>query len=354
MYWEGAQLWQPNLRPFALHRNGYAGLQRYGWLWSGDTLSTWKTLAAQVMVGINAGLCGIPYWGSDTGGFVPTSEFTAELFLRWFQFSSFCPSFRCHGRTWKLRLPWGWNLGSYEPSEFDGQFSASTLPPPEDLHNPAVEGICRKYLNLRYQLLPYLYSAVEVTHRTGLPLMRSLWLAYPEDARAALTEDAYLWGDSLLVAPVLEPGARRRTTYLPAGLWWDFWTNATIEGGREVTREVDLDTLPLYVKAGAVLPIGPIKQYALEESSEPLTLRVYPGADGTMSLYEDDGTSFRYQQGAFSSIACNWNDQARTLKLKPGPFAKQPKREVVSIELAGAPGSRRTTPLSGGPTSVRF
>jgi alpha-glucosidase/alpha-D-xyloside xylohydrolase len=353
MYWEGSQALQPNLRPFALHRNGYAGLQRYGWLWSGDTLSTWKTLAAQVMVGISAGLCGIPYWGSDTGGFVPTKEFTAELFVRWFQFSAFCPSFRCHGRTWKLRLPWGWNLGSYEPSEFDGQFSASTLPPPEALHNPTVEEICRKYLNLRYQLLPYLYSAVQVTHTTGLPLMRSLWLAYPEDATAAATEDAYLWGDSLLVAPVLEPGAERRTTYLPAGLWWDYWTNQPIMGGRQVTRAVDLETLPLYVKAGAILPIGPVKQYAQEESSEPLTLRVYPGADGTMSLYEDDGASFRYQQGAFSSMACGWDDHARILTLESSPAGNLPKRKAVSIELAGTPGSKRTL-LSGSSTSVRF
>jgi alpha-glucosidase/alpha-D-xyloside xylohydrolase len=158
----------------------------------------------------------------------------------------------------------------------------------------------------------------------------------------------------LLVAPVLAPGARRRTTYLPAGLWWDFWTNATIEGGREVTREVDLETLPLYVRAGAVLPIGPIKQYAQEASSEPLTFRVYPGADGTMSLYEDDGTSFRYQQGAFRSTSCSWNDQARTLTLKPGPLGEQPTGETVSIELAGMPGSKRTTRLTGGPTSVRF
>ncbi len=217
MYWEGSQEFEPNIRPFALHRNGYAGMQRYAWLWSGDTLSTWKTLAAQVMVGITAGLCGIPYWGSDTGGFVPTKEFTAELFLRWFQFSSFCPSFRCHGRTWMLRLPWGWDMGNYGPAEFDGQFAALTLPKPEELHNKDVEKICRKYLDLRYQLLPYLYSSVAETHRSGLPLMRSLWLAFPDDAKAAVVEDAYLWGDSMLVAPVLEKGAATRTVYLPRG-----------------------------------------------------------------------------------------------------------------------------------------
>jgi len=343
MYWEGSQIFEPGVRPFALHRNGYAGLQRYGWLWSGDTLSTWSTLAAQVANGIAVGLSGIPYWGTDTGGFVPTKELTAELFVRWFQFSSFCPSFRCHGRTWKLRLPWGWDLGSYEPAEFDGQFAAATLPPPQDLHNTTVEPICRKYLNLRYQLLPYLYSAVAETSRTGLPLMRALWLEYPEDARAAATEDAYLWGKSILVAPVLEAGATHRTTYLPRGTWWDYWTNSRIDGGKEVTREVDLETMPLYVKAGAILAIGPVKQYAQEESAEPITLRIYPGADGTLSLYEDDGFTFNYQSGDFTRIACNWDDKQRALTLTPDANGKRTKLKVLSIEVAGVPGKKQVT-----------
>ena len=341
MYWEGSQLFQPNVRPFALHRNGYAGLQRYGWLWSGDTFSTWKTLAAQVMVGISTGLCGIPYWGTDTGGFVPTKEFTAELFIRWFQFSAFCPSFRSHGRTWKLRLPWGWNLGTYEPAEFDGQFAASALPPPQDLHNEEVEKICRKYLNLRYKLLPYLYSAVAETHATGLPLMRALWLAYPDDVRSAATEDAYLWGDKILVAPVLEPGATRRVTYLPSGVWWDYWTDTRIEGGKEVTREVDLETLPLYVKSGTILAIGPVKQYVREESDVPLILKIYPGADGTCSLYEDDGTSFNYQQGEFTRIVCSWDDKEGTLRLKTDPHGRPTKNKILTIEIAGMSGSKR-------------
>lgn len=353
MYWEGSQVFQPNVRPFALHRNGYAGLQRYGWLWSGDTLSTWKTLAAQVMVGINAGLCGIPYWGSDTGGFVPTKEFTAELFVRWFQFSAFCPSFRCHGRTWKLRLPWGWNLGNYGPAEFDGQFAAATLPQAADLHNAAVEEICRKYLNLCYSLLPYLYSSVAQTHATGLPLMRSLWLAYPEDAKAALCDDAYMWGDSVLVAPVLEPGVTHRTTYLPRGLWWDYQSSARVEGGREVTREVSLDTLPLYVRAGAILPIGPVKQYSREEDSEPLKLRVYPGADGTFSLYEDDGATYGYQHGEFTRIECTWNDKERTLVLKADSHGQLPKHKVIAVEIVGTPESRQIT-LSGNAATVQF
>jgi alpha-glucosidase/alpha-D-xyloside xylohydrolase len=353
MYWEGSQIFAPGVRPFALHRNGFAGLQRYGWLWSGDTLSTWKTLAAQVSVGIHAGLCGIPYWGTDTGGFVPTKEFTAELFVRWFQFSAFCPSFRCHGRTWKLRLPWGWDLGSYEPAEFDGQFAAATLPPAQDLHNKAVEPICRKYLNLRYQLLPYLYSAVAESHATGLPLMRSFWIDYSDDPRAAVTADEYLWGQSILVAPVLEPGASHRTTYLPRGLWWDYWTNERVEGGKEVTRAVDLETLPLYVKAGAILSLGPVKQYTQEVSNEPLILHVYPGADGMMQLYEDDGTSFGYQQGQFSRITCEWHDQERTLTLKVDSAGKRPWRRAMVVELTGIAGNKPIT-LSQGTMSIRL
>ena len=207
MYWEGSQLFQPNTRPFSLHRNGYAGMQRYVWLWSGDTLSTWKTLAAQIMVGISTGLSGIPYWGTDTGGFVPTKELSAELFVRWFQFSAFCPSFRCHGRTWKLRLPWGWNLGTYEPGEYDGQFESATLPPSQDLHNTAVEGICRKYLNLRYQLLPYLYSTVAETHETGLPIMRALWIYYPQDTTLRIFRRSMPTGRHLVnpLAPSFTP-----------------------------------------------------------------------------------------------------------------------------------------------------
>jgi alpha-glucosidase (family GH31 glycosyl hydrolase) len=350
MYWEGSQLFAPNVRPFALHRNGYAGMQRYGWLWSGDTLSTWKTLAAQVMVGINVGLCGIPYWGTDTGGFVPTKEFTAELFVRWFQFSAFCPSFRCHGRTWMLRLPWGWDMGTYGPAEVS-ESAAGILPKPEDLHNKAVEEICRKYLNLRYQLLPYLYSAVAETHATGLPLMRSLWLAYPNDAKAAAVEDAYLWGDSVLVAPVIEPGATHRTTYLPRGVWWDYWNNVRLDGGEEVTREVNLETIPLYVKAGAVVPIGPVKQHTGEVSSEAVVLRVYPGADGAMTLYEDDGVSFDYQKKAFTRIVCNWNDGSQTLSLKADPRGWVPKGRVFSVEIAGTRVSKRFT-MSGVNASV--
>ena len=352
MYWEGSQIFDPHIRPFALHRNGYAGMQRYGWLWSGDTFSTWKTLAAQIMVGINAGLCGIPYWGSDTGGFVPTKEFTAELFLRWFQFSSFCPSFRCHGRTWKLRLPWGWNTGSYEPAEFDGQFAASILPPPADLHNPEVERVCRKFLNLRYQLLPYLYSAAAQASETGVPLMRALWLHYPQDSRAAVADDQYLWGDGLLVAPVVSPNTSHRSVYLPSGTWWDFWTDEALEGGKDVDRVVDLETMPLYVKAGTILPLGPVCQYAEEGKGGPIELRIYPGADGSMSLYQDDGISFSFRNGEFTRYFCSWSEKDRKLSIHIDPSGKQHEERGFQVSLAGKKQSQ--TLHVHGDTSLSF
>lgn len=312
MYWEGGRMTSPNRRPFALHRNCYAGIQRWGWLWSGDTFSTWKTLETQIMMGINAGLSGVPYWGTDIGGFVPTKEFTAELFVRWFQFGAFCPSFRCHGRTWQLRRPWGWNTGGYGASEMDAN-AESFLPKPENLHNAAVEPICRKYLNTRSQLMPYLYSATWETHKTGIPLIRSLGLSFPDDAAAWTTADAYLFGPSLLVAPIFEPGATERKVYLPAGGWYDFWTAKRMEGRTTVTVPTSLETMPLFVRAGSIVPTGPVKQFVTEPSSELVRLTVYPGADGRFQLYDDDGLSFAYEKGAFGAVDLRWDNATQAL-----------------------------------------
>lgn len=335
MYFEGSQLTEPDRRPFALHRNGYAGLQRFGWLWSGDVSSTWNSLRAQIMVGISAGLSGIPYWGTDTGGFIPTPELTPELYVRWFQWSAFCPLFRCHGQAWHLRLPWGWNTGDPGPKEVGGDWVAN-WPPATDLHRPDVEEICRKYLNLRYQLLPYLYSTVAQANRTGLPVMRALCIAWPQDPSAAAIDDAYMWGDRFLVAPVYEKDSTVRSVYLPAGTWWDFWTNTRIDGGKTLSKTVDLATLPLFVKAGAIVPFGPIRQYADEPSSEPTTLRIYPGADGRFTWYDDDGTTYRHQRGEFMRAECRWEDASRTLSITPDPAAHIPLPETIRIEAVGA------------------
>ncbi len=339
MYYEGSRQTVPDRRPFALHRNGYIGLQRYGWLWSGDTTSTWRTLHAQIMVGIAAGLSGFPYWGTDIGGFVPTPELTPELYLRWFQWAAFCPCFRGHGRAWHLRLPWGWSTGDPGPKEVEGDWVAS-WPPAIDLHRNDVEEICRKYLNLRYQLLPYLYSTVSQGHETGLPLIRALSIGWPRDDKAVAVDDAYMWGDQFLVAPVYEKDAKVRNIYLPRGQWWDFWTSEPLAGARSFSRPVDLETLPLFVKAGAIVPFDPIRQFSGEEVSEPITLRIYPGADGRFTWYDDDGTSYAHEHGKFLRVECVWQDTDRRLALKPDPKGLNSTPEAIRIELADSKQSK--------------
>ena len=353
MYWEGPQLDRPKERPYALHRNGYAGMQRYAsFLWSGDVDSTWETLRTQVAVGLNTALSGIPYWGTDIGGFVPTPEFTAELYLRWFQFGAFCPLFRAHGRTWKLRLPWGWNTGDPGPAEI-ANYSGAAIPDRSQLHNPAVESICRKYLELRYRLLPYLYSTVRECTTTGMPVMRALWLHYPDDPMAAACPDQYLWGPDLLVAPVVEKGATTRQVYLPGGTWYDFWTGERVAGGRQITRAVELETIPLYVRAGSILPLGPVKQHAAERVDEPLSVLVYPGTDRKFLLYEDDGTSFDYRQGEWLGIEMEWEDRRRSLALSvaAGSGMLPPTSRAVDVKLGG---ESRKIVFNGTPVRVTF
>jgi alpha-glucosidase (family GH31 glycosyl hydrolase) len=338
MYWEGPQIDRPNERPFALHRNGYAGMQRYGaFLWSGDVYSTWETLKTHLPIAVNTGLTGIPYWGTDIGGFVPTKEFTAELYVRWFQFGAFCTLFRSHGRAWKLRLPWGWNTGDTGPAEIRN-YGGAALPDESQLHNPQVEIICRKYLELRYRMLPYIYSAARECTLTGMPVMRSLWLHYPDDPIAIARGDEYLWGRDILVAPVVEQGATSRTVYLPRGDWWDFWSGERVKGGREITRTVDLETTPLYVRAGAILPLGPVKQFADEKGKGPLEISVYAGGDASFLLYEDDGNSFNYRKGEWMGIQMWWNDARRTLKLElaEGSRVLAPGRREIEVKLGGA------------------
>lgn len=355
MYWEGSRLLEPAKRPFALHRNGYAGLQRYGWLWSGDTLSTWDALKAQIMVGINTGLCGIPYWGSDTGGFTPTPELTPELYVRWFQFSSFCPSFRSHGRAWKLRLPWGWSQGDPGPKEVADAW-AENWPPAADLHRADVEAICRAFLNLRYQLLPYIYSTAAQAHLTGIPMMRALWLDHADDARAQLVNDSFLWGDSFLVAPMCEKNAVERKVYLPQGLWWDYWATEKSEplaGAQEIAAHAELDRIPVYVKAGSIVPMGPVKQYASQSSAEPAVLKIYGGADAQFRWYDDDGESFRYEQGQSMLIHCEWNDSKQLLTLRRDRSGALGVGRPVRVELAWTDATR-TISLEQGSTTVQF
>jgi alpha-glucosidase/alpha-D-xyloside xylohydrolase len=329
MYFEGQQLYRPNQRVYALHRNAYAGMQRYAaFLWSGDVLSRWETLKTHVPNAINTGLSGIPYWGTDIGGFVPTQEYTGELYARWFQFAAFCPLFRSHGRDWKLHRPWGWETGELGYPETPGYHPAEA-----ELHNPAIEPICRKYLELRYQLMPYLYTAVKDTTETGLPVIRALWLHYPDDPIAVARGDQYLFGRDILVAPVVEKGATTRTLYLPHGTWYDFWDNTRHEGGREIARAVDLRTIPLYVRAGAIIPTGPLKQHTGDQVEGPLTLTLYPGADGTASVYEDDGATFDFRNGHYMRLEMKWKDAGQQIKIQLGHGSNLTRPGKMEIEL---------------------
>jgi alpha-glucosidase/alpha-D-xyloside xylohydrolase len=281
-----------------------------------------------VPVGVNYSLSLTPFWGTDIGGFVPTREFTGELYVRWFQFATFNPLFRSHGRTWKLRLPWGWNTGAPGPVE------TNLEPDPAELKNAEVEPICKKYLELRYRLLPYNYALVREACDTGLPPIRALWLHYPDDPAAVKLGNEYLWGRDLLVAPVVTKGATERALYLPEGDWYDFWTNEKQAGKREVTRKVDLATMPLYVRAGAIIPLDPVRQYTAQPIDEPTTIRVYPGRDGAFRLYEDDGQSLDYTRGKFTRTRLKWDDAAKRLAIEPdgeAGFAVGERTFVVEV-----------------------
>jgi alpha-glucosidase/alpha-D-xyloside xylohydrolase len=344
LYHDGPLSTQPDRRPWSLHRNGTLGIARWGgWIWSGDTNSAWKTLEAQIAVGLNSSLSLSPYWGSDIGGFFTTPELAGELYARWFQFGAFCPSFRSHGQDWWARLPWAWGLGK------QGAIETKNAPPTSALNDPEIEKITRRYAELRYQLLSYTYSLAWRARETGLPFMRALWLHYPDDAKARGLGTEYLWGRDLLVAPVFEKGAKARSVYLPAGVWYDWWTGEKIDGGREVTREVDLATMPLYVRAGAIIPLDPVRQYTGEPINEPLTLRIYPGADGDFALYEDDGSSLDYLKGKFALTRLTWNDKARTLTIEPGSRVA-PKR-TFQVECEGA---KQIVSCASKPVSVVF
>ncbi len=350
MYWEGPQMYRSNERPFALHRNGSPGMQRYGaFLWSGDVYSTWETLKTHVPVAVNTGLSGIPFWGTDIGGFVPTADYTGELHVRWFQFGTFCPSFRSHGRNWHLRLPWGWNLGKIPVSELRGYTGGAADPDPAELNNPRVEPIVRKYLELRYRLLPYTYTVARECTETGLPMMRALWLHHHDDPQAIARGDQFLWGRDILVSPVVEKAATSRKLYLPRGVWYDFWTEERLTGGVEIDRPVDLETMPLHVRAGAIVPLGPVKQYVDEAVDAPLDVVVYPGADGAFAIYEDDGKTFDYRKGAWMRTELAWNDASRVLVGPTGARVRECCRRHSDRSSSAWPARRRrAAPCSKG------
>jgi len=355
LYYEGSLYTTPNVRPWSLQRNGYPGIAQWGgWVWSGDTETSWKTLEAQIAVGLNYSLSIAPYWGSDIAGFYPNNELTGELYARWFQFAAFSGSFRGHGRNWWLRLPWGWGLSDMGPREN----SNTNAPIPandrrnvlqSEMNNPAIEPVARKYSELRYQLMPYTYTLAYQARETGLPLMRAMWLHYPSDERARSLATQYLWGRDLLIAPVYEQGATRRDVYLPEGDWYDWWSNARVLGGQTVSRPVDLATMPIYVRAGAIIPVDPVRQHTGEVVSEPTTIRVFRGADGDFTLYDDDGISQEYLQRKGSWIRFTWSQVARAVMISPGPPKGATnvavRRDFTIITVPD--GARKTVTYSG-------
>lgn len=328
MYYQGPLSTEPNERPWSLHRNGHLGIAKWGgWVWSGDTQSTWKTLEGQIAVGINHSLSLSPYWGSDIGGFYSTQELTGELYARWFQFGAFSPSFRSHGRAWWTRLPWGWGLDELGPDE-------GYMPDTTALGDDRIEPIVKKFTELRYKLMPYTYSLAWQAREEGMPLMRALWLHYPNDEYAHGIGDQYLWGRDLLIAPVYEKDARFRQVYLPEGQWYDWWTGEARNGGREISRAVDLSTMPIYVKAGAIIPVDPVRQYVDQPGDEPTTLRIYLGSDGTFLLYDDDGKTLEYLKDEYSLTRLFWDDEQQSLTIESENGNTIERR--FNVELVGS------------------
>ena len=207
------------------------------------------------------------------------------------------------------------------------EFNNTNAPiPPDDrrnilqseMNNPAIEPVVKKFAELRYALLPYTYTLAWEARQAGLPLMRALWLHYPDDSIARSTADEFLWGRNLLIAPVYQKGATSRDVYLPSGDWYDWWTNERATGGRVVTRNVDLAAMPIYARAGAIIPVDPVRQYTGEQVSEPTTLRIYRGANGQYTLYDDDGVSQTYLRNRGTWTRLTWNDATGILALEPG------------------------------------
>jgi alpha-glucosidase/alpha-D-xyloside xylohydrolase len=356
LYYEGPLKDRPNERPWSLNRNGYAGAARFGaWIWSGDVQSRWTTLANHIPIGLNFSMSVSPWWGTDIGGFAASDEYTGELYIRWFQFAAFTPLFRSHGRNWHLHTPFGWNTGETGPVE-------SQPPPPEsELHNAQVEPICKKYLDLRYQLLPYNYTIAREACDTGIPMMRSLWLQYPQDTETPNIGDEYLWGPNILIAPVTEKSAVTRRLYLPPGQWYDWWTNdSPIPGSQWITHPVDLSTLPLYIHAGSIIPLDPVRQYTAQETNEPTTIRIYPGADASFTLYDDDGHTLGYQNGTDKQeiwIRFDWNDMARRLTIAPGSQGQHwptSMKRAFDIQLLGNQQQKTHVEFTGHRLKVGF
>jgi len=300
--YEGQRAVSDQKRVFILSRSGYAGIQRNSAaVWSGDVDPNWETFRRQIPAGLNLSISGVPYWTTDIGGFVaanPDDPAYRELYIRWFQFGAFCPIFRAHGtRTTNQNEIWSFG--------------------------PEAQKVLTAFDQLRYRLMPYIYSLAWKTTSEQYTILRPLVMDFRADTRAQNISDQFLFGPNLLVNPVTEPGATSRHLYLPNAIWYDFWTGRTAQGPRSMDAPAPLDRLPLFVRAGSILPLGPDLQYAAEKPADPMELRVYRGANGSFLLYEDENDNYNYEKGAHAAIPLSWDESAQTLTIcdRTGAYA---------------------------------
>ena len=285
---EGLMRLRPDERPLVITRSAWAGAQRYCMNWTADNQSTWPQLKLTMPMVMTLGLCGMAFSGPDTGGFSGTSD--GELLTRWMQLGVFTPFFRNHTAIL---------TGDQEPW----------------VHGEPYTTINRRFVELRYRLLPYVYTAFWQCAQSGLPIMRPLLLGWQDDPRTHALDDEFLFGDAFLVAPIGEPGATSRQVYLPAGTWYDFWSDAVYVGGRDVLVDAPLERMPLFVRAGSVIPMWPVMQYVGQRPVDVLTLHVYPG-DGESWLYEDDGHSWACQRGEYRLTRFTLRREGGALELR--------------------------------------
>ena len=292
--YEGQRSTTDRKRVAILTRSAFAGQQRNAAAsWSGDITGDWITLRRQIPAGLSFSMSGMPYWTTDIGGFFrPEDQYKSdayhELLIRWFEYGAFCPIFRVHGYQSNAEI---WNYG------------------------PQVENVLTQYDELRYRLLPYIYSAAWGVTDHGETLMRALPLEFTSDNEARGISDQFMFGHALLINPVTIEGATQRALYLPAGSdWIDFWTGKRENGGRTINAEAPLDKMPIYAKAGSIVAFGP-RVEATSAKADPIELRLYTGADGDFTLYEDQGDNYDYEHGKYSTIPMHWDDKAATLTI---------------------------------------
>ncbi|HEY0040817.1 MAG TPA: TIM-barrel domain-containing protein [Flavisolibacter sp.] len=301
--YEGQRATNPADRVFILTRSAFAGLQRYASVtWSGDIASRWHDMKAQISAGVNFSMSGIPYWTMDIGGFAVEQRFEKpnekdleewrELQTRWYQFGAFVPLFRPHGQFPYREI---FNIA------------------PES--HPAYQSMLY-YDKLRYRLLPYIYSLAGHAYHNNGTIMRGLVMDFPADTAVTNLADQYLFGPSLLVNPVYQYGQRNKEVYLPKGAgWYNLYNGQFNNGGKRISAEASYERMPLFVKTGSILPFGPELQYTSEKPADEITLYVYTGADGSFNLYEDEGTNYNYEKGAFATIPMKYNEAAKTLSI---------------------------------------